>query len=254
MPSLTRSQLLTAVQAALQPLPHVQALWQGGAAAFNRVDDWSDIDLMIAVDDDHVPETVATFEVTLTTLSPITLRYELPPNNWHGHWQAFYQLERASPFLMLDVLIMKRSATNRFLETEIHGQATVHFDKIGFTTVPPIDRAMWQARLKARVEVLRVLFPLFQPLVLKELHRHNHMEAVAFYQAYTVRPLVELLRIQHTPFHYDFYARYLYSELPPELVARLEPLFFLTDAADLSRKREQAEAWFNEVLGGLVIE
>ncbi|MBF8284247.1 MAG: Nucleotidyltransferase protein, partial [Anaerolineales bacterium] len=46
MPQLpiTRSSILTALRAALEPLPYVHAIWEGGAAAFGRVDEWSDCD------------------------------------------------------------------------------------------------------------------------------------------------------------------------------------------------------------------
>lgn len=34
---LTRSAILTHLRQALEPLPHILALWEGGAAAFDRV-------------------------------------------------------------------------------------------------------------------------------------------------------------------------------------------------------------------------
>jgi len=43
-PSVTRSSILSALRAALEPLPFVHAMWEGGAAAFGRVDEWSDGD------------------------------------------------------------------------------------------------------------------------------------------------------------------------------------------------------------------
>ena len=44
---LTRAEILVTLRAALEPLPYTHALWEGGAAAFGRVDDWSDIDLQV---------------------------------------------------------------------------------------------------------------------------------------------------------------------------------------------------------------
>lgn len=248
---LNRETILGSLRQALEPLSYFQAMWEGGAAAFDRTDEWSDIDLMFAVDDGSVSNAAAALEAALLDLAPFQRRLPMPPNIWHGHWQCFYQLEGASPYLMIDAVIMKTSATNKFLEREIHGQARVHFDKTGFVQTPPLDRAALLERLKTRVETLRVQFPMFQTLITKELPRGNSMEAAAFYQGYLVRPLVELLRIQYAPYHHDFFSRYLYYDLPSEVVRRLEPYFFVSDTEDLARKRLAGEAWFNEILENL---
>src|SRR5262245_27231952 len=129
MPTLTREQILTVLQKALEPLPYAHAMWQGGAAAFNRVDEWSDIDLQIDVDDDCVVEAYAVVDATLAEHAPVVLKYELPQPTWHGHYQAFYRFRDASEFLLLDCVVMKHSNPNKFLEPEIHGEAAVLFDK-----------------------------------------------------------------------------------------------------------------------------
>lgn len=245
---LSRTALLSALQAAVEPLPYAHALWQGGAAAFNRVDEWSDIDLQIDVDDDRVADALAVVEQTLAALSPIALRYELPQPAWHGHLQVFYTFTEASEFLMLDLVIIQHSHANKFLEREIHGEAVVHFDKSGVVNPPPLDRAGWQTKMKERRAALRVTFPLFQPLVTKELHRRNALEALAFYQAMTLRPLVELLRIRHCPARYNFHTRYTQYDLPAEINRRLEPLFFPRDLEDIRAKHAEAAQWASELL------
>jgi hypothetical protein len=37
--TLTHSSILTTLRAALKPLPYVHAMWEGGAAAFGRMDE-----------------------------------------------------------------------------------------------------------------------------------------------------------------------------------------------------------------------
>jgi hypothetical protein len=41
---ITREVMLTTLRAALVPLPYVHAIWESGAAASGRVDEWSDGD------------------------------------------------------------------------------------------------------------------------------------------------------------------------------------------------------------------
>lgn len=251
---LDRTTILNALTAALEPRPEVYAMWTGGAAAFNRVDEWSDIDLQIDVEDEHIPQIVALVEQTIQQLSPITLRYEIPQPSWHGHWQAFYQLRDASPFLMLDLAIIRHSNPSKFLEREVHGNAQVLFDKAGVTNVPPINRETHHQTLVKRLETLRTTVPLFKVLVEKELHRGNAIEAISFYHNFSLRPLVEILRLRHVPFQYQFHTRYVHYDLPQEIVGRLEGLFFPTDAVDLTAKHEQAHAWMNELLAALTPE
>lgn len=248
---LTREAILKALEAALKPLDYVQAMWQGGSASFNRVDEWSDIDLQVIADDDRTADVVAAVEDVLRGLSPIGIRYELPQPSWHGHTQIFYQLQDAGPFLMIDFVVIKVSNPNRFLEREIHGDAVVVFDKIGIVKSPPFSVENHLRQIEGRLETLKVTFDLFQPLVQKEIYRHNAIDAFSFYQSFTLRPLVEVLRIQYDPSRYNFGTRYLYYILPPEVIQRLEPLFFVADIDQLLVNFDKAQQFFRETLEGI---
>lgn len=248
-PSLSREAIIEALRRVLEPLDHVHAFWEAGAAAFDRVDAWSDIDLMVDVDDARADEVLALCEQTLAALSLIELKLAVPQPAWHGHAQAFYRLQDAGPFLVVDLCVVRHTNPLKFLEPEVHGRARVLFDKTGVVAAaPPLDPAKLAEQLRARRETLRVTFDLFQSLTLKELPRRNHIEAVVFYYGYTLRPLVEALRLRHCPARHNFHTRYVYYDLPQDVVNRLEPFFFVADPDDLARKRAAAEEWFWEVL------
>lgn len=249
-----RNAILSKLEAELLPLAFVQAMWEGGAAAFDRVDEWSDLDLQVVVDDERVEETAGVIEAALQQLSPIALRYELPRPTWHGHYQVFITLENASPFLMIDLCIMQRSNPHRFLEPQIHGQAVVHFDKCGLTAAPIWDEDAWRVKIRERLESMAIQFDLFQVLSEKEIARGNWLEALAFYQGYTLRPLVEALRIKYSPHHYNFHTRYIHYELPAEILSRLERLYFLPDPSSLTGARKEAEGWFRELQAELRVQ
>ena len=57
--TVTRGAILKALRTALEPLDYVHAMGEGGAAAFDRIDEWSDIDLQVDADDDRVAGTFA---------------------------------------------------------------------------------------------------------------------------------------------------------------------------------------------------
>ena len=251
---LKREEIIKALKERLEPLDFVLAMWEGGAAAFGRVDEWSDIDLQVAAQDDRVAEVLPIVEEVLLSLSPIDIKYEIPQPTWHGHAQTFYRLGNASEYLLIDFVVIKQSSPLKFLEPEIHGNAIVHFDKANIVHVDPLDRAALDAKLKERLSALRVTFDLFQILTLKELERRNDIEALAFYQGYTLRPLVEALRIRFAPTRYNFHTRYVQYDLPADVVQKLEALFFVKDVFDLRAKREQAERWFYQALDEIHID
>ncbi len=247
-PIIAREQIIQALINVLEPLDYVYAMWEGGAAAFNRIDQWSDLDLQVDAADKRSADVFTAIEQALTTLSPIDLKFELPEPTWHGHAQTFYRLRDTSPFHFLDVVVLKHSNPAKFLEPEIHGQATVYFDKANVVQIPPLDKQAFAVKLQDRLATLAVTFDLFQVLTLKELNRHNHLEALHFYHGYTLRPLVELLRMKYKPTQYNFNTRYLYYDFPPDVVGRLETLFFVTNSDDIRAKRREAEQLFYQTL------
>ncbi|MEW5868178.1 MAG: nucleotidyltransferase domain-containing protein [Chloroflexota bacterium] len=243
---LSREQIIHALHQALQPLSYTCAMWEGGAVAFNRFDQWSDIDLMVDVEDEHVAEAMQVIEQTLNALSPIDLKYELPQPTWHGHAQSFFRLKDAGPFLLVDVCVLYHSKPNKFLEPEMHGKLLVHFDKCGVVRQVASDPSEMARKLLERAATLKVTFDMFQSLTTKELNRGNWIEALAFYNGYTLRPLVEALRILHQPQRYSFHTRYIHYDLPPQVVQRLERLYFVANGEDLRARQAEAQQWFYE--------
>lgn len=246
-PKLTRQQIIQSLQQALEAKPYVYAMWEAGSAAFGRIDDWSDIDLHVDVADEHVSEVFQTVESVLAELSPIELKYEVPQPTWHGLAQTLYRLQEAGEFAMVDLAVVKHSNPHKFLESELHGQARVLFDRAEVIQVPPLDWEALESTLRTRLDTLRITFDLFQRLVIKEIYRQNPMDAFAFYQRYTIGPLVEVLRMKFQPARYQFGMRYLYYDLPMETARELQELVFVYNLDDLEQKYTRTAAWFDQV-------
>jgi hypothetical protein len=88
----------------------------------------------------------------------------------------------------------------------------------------------------------------------KSARRGDLPEAISFYQAFVLRPLVEVLRIRHDPWRHDFDVRYLRHDIPEPDRSRLFALWTVRDAEDLLRQRDEAEAWFREVHGSIDVD
>lgn len=247
MQPVTREDLIAAVRGAVEPMEEAYALFEAGSAAFGRNDQWSDLDLQIICADDAVEAVAARVEESISKIAEIELRFVMPQPAWHGHYQVFYRFANASPFLLLDLAIMKVSSENKFLETEIHGQARVIFDKGAYTRPPKLDPAAFQKSMQAGLDYQRGRFEIGRLFVTKELNRGNPIGALAFYYGLTLAPLVTLLRAKHAPYHYNFGAHSIQYDLPAEALERLCGLYFVRDADDLRAKHAQATQWFDEL-------
>ena len=245
---LSRKPIIGALGEALKPLDYVYAFYEGGAAAFKRIDEWSDIDLYIVVDDNKVDETFIAVENALKTLSPIKQKFAVPQLPWPGVSQAFYKLESASEYLLIDLAILKLSAPEKFLEPEIHGNVIFYFNKNGKIKPDPFDKDAFSQKVQTRLERLQVRFEMFNNFVQKELNRGNYLEAIELYHAFTLASLVEVLRIKHNPLHHDFKMRYVHYELLKEIVQKLTTLSFIKDEKDLQEKCDEASRWFQETI------
>ena len=247
--TVTREQVLAALCAGLEPLPYTHALWEGGAVSWGRLDAWSDIDVQVDADDERVEEALAQVDRALESVSPIDLKFRMPDDPAGNYIQAFYRLRNASPYLLVDAAVMRHGATSKFLEPEIHGRPVFYFDKSGVSELPHFDLVAWQAsQMGEWLTSMQTRFEIFQVMVLKELNRANLVEAVGYYHAYTLRPLVSVLNMRYRPARHGFSTRYVYYELPPEAMARLEPLFLPASLADLRAKQAEAQEWFRQVV------
>jgi predicted nucleotidyltransferase len=242
----SRDRIIETVTAALAGEDSLRALWQAGSAANARADEWSDIDLIAVVRDEAVEQIFAQVEAALERECGIEILWKVPEPTWHGNSQRFYRLRRASPYHLLDLVVMKESVRERFLETRRHGIPIVCIDRDGIVRPAASDQAAWQERMAFRSRELAVTFPLFQPFVTKELRRGRNVDAYSFYFAFTIRPLVEMLRIKFCPDRFDFGLRYLTHDLPSELAQAVEALVYVGSAGELEQKQTTAVTLFNK--------
>ncbi|MBL9119752.1 MAG: nucleotidyltransferase domain-containing protein [Phycisphaerae bacterium] len=220
-----RSRLIESLRSALEVEPWALAAWLAGSDANGRTDRWSDIDLLVIVEDDAVERTFETCRRAIQAHGSISLELRLPMPTWHGHDQAFWQLEGVPDWCMVDLVVIRRGSTApRFLEVERHGVAEVLFDRQGLVRPEPLDRPAHEAKVRERLHALVPRFRLLQHLVRKAVWRNDAPEAIDRYLTFTLRPLVELLRIRNVPDRFDFGLRYLRDDLPSAVWSEIEAI------------------------------
>ena len=245
---LSRQAIIDNLAAILPDFPYILAAWLGGSDASGRTDALSDIDLQLVVEDDRVEDALAQVHRCLEALSPIAHRFRFPEPVWHGHSQELLSLRDADPCHFLDLVVMKKSAPDRFLERERHGEPLILFDRERILTPPPMDWPAHRDKMARRLSVLREQFFLFQPLVDKAARRGHTLDALHAYVAATLRPLVEILRMRFCPERYDYGPRYLDRDLPADWQAELERLALPASLAQLAEFRARAQEHFQAQL------
>lgn len=251
---MTRDDILDAVHRALAPLPWVHAMWEGGSASFGRVDQWSDVDIGVAVEDGRVDDGFVEIERALEGLGAVAQRWTINPSS-HAKPQRMYRFaDTSSPLVDVGVLPASTRPEDRFLDRKRHGDARVLLDRTGFTRVAPPDPDAWRERLRGRLADLTSRVDFLGAYATKSARRGDLPEAVGFYQSFVLRPLVEALRIRHDPWRHDFDVRYLRHDLPEPHRSRLFALWTVRDADDLLRKRDEAEAWFREIVASIDVD
>jgi hypothetical protein len=240
--------IIDALVSALEPLSYVHALWEGGAAAFNRIDEWSDIDVYMVVDDERVDDGFSAVEKALASLSPIKEKYETGKLPWPDVHQAFYRLEAAGDYLLIDLAVLTLSSPEKFLDPKIHGNNVFHFNKAGKVQCSTMDPGEFAKKLSKRLKRLRARFGMFNIFVQKEINRGNSLQAIDLYHGITLASLLEVTRIRHNPFHHNFRTHYANHELPTDVIRKLERLYFVKDLADLQGKYEEASTRFMELM------
>ncbi|MCU0612213.1 MAG: nucleotidyltransferase domain-containing protein [Candidatus Eisenbacteria bacterium] len=228
---ITRETIIETLRKELEPLAYVRAAWLGGSDATGRTDQWSDVDLMLVVEDDAVDQTAEAMATALSGLSHIAHRYRRPEPTPHGHFQEFM--------------------TGWFLEPERHGLQLILFDKDGLVKPTPLDRKAHEERLAKGLASLRTVFPLFQNFVKKAVYRGDLADAWGTYRSCTIRPLVELARIRYCPDRFDYGFRYFDRDLPDTIRRDIEALLLPRSVDEIGAFRDLAEEMFNRLLEDL---
>ena len=228
--------------------PAVYAFWLEGADSTGLVDQYSDLDLWFDVADDNLDEIYAAIEELLTEISPLDFNYETQSANPKIR-HKIYHLQGSPEFLRLDVMLQyhsrARSGTEFYMDDPIESPLVI-FDKVGLIRFVSADRAVLRRDLSARLYHLLHRFSTVG--VRRYVARQEFLEAFDTYHNYVLGPLIELLRILHTPLHPGYDLVHISRHLPAAIVRALEELHRVTSLADILTKARQAEQLFKQTL------
>jgi hypothetical protein len=226
-------------------MPDVLAGWEGGSAAFGATDEYSDLDLnFLAADTAAMDELYSAGEAAIGSVSPITLVHAQPPGR-------YYKLEDGGDFFLVDLCLFRAGASGQGLDVERHGRVRRLFDKGNWLEGGSDEASSTEARRLRRLQDLEGWFAVSQSFVWKAVHRDRQIEALAAFWGYTLRPLVELLRMRYCPARWDFGMRYLDRDLPVDVYQRLHRIMYVQEPAELADHLTRAIEWGEQLLRDL---
>lgn len=244
---MTRDKIINRFADKLKNNSFVYAFWLEGADVHNRVDEYSDIDIWIDVEDKHESEIFNEIEVILSELGKIDFDHEIS----HPHpkiRQKFFHLEGTSDFLIIDICLQSHSRVFWYREGFQDEKAKIIFDKSNVVQYKAVDQQEFDEEISTRVKELKKTFIFFQTWVKKSVNRGNFLEALGSYHEKVLEPLVEILRIKHQPTQNDFYLKDISKDIPKKLLPELEDLYKITSIEDIKTKSQKAKELFFSVV------
>ncbi|MEM7260645.1 MAG: hypothetical protein AAF488_01550 [Planctomycetota bacterium] len=240
-----RERVIRVVVAALESSSRVLAGWEGGSAAFDRIDAYSDIDLNFLLGDGSPEDPLfGAVETALETVSPVEFSHPEPPGR-------YFKLADGGDFLLVDVCFYQTTELSEHLDAARHGETRALFDKGQWLQRNATSADSQVKRRTERLMQLDAWFATSQLFPRKAVLRGKEVDALAAFWGYTLKPLVELLRMRHCPARWDFGMRDLDRDLPDSTYRRLRQLMYCAGPDELPAKLEEAKAWADELLSEL---
>jgi hypothetical protein len=237
---ISRDAIVDALTQRLEFVEFIRAAWLGGSAAFDRLDEFSDIDVQFDVAAGMVQRGSRPLRRSCPRSAQLNTSGLFPCPHDTAMRSVFYRLEGTNEFAFIDIVVMNHDKEPRFNEVERQGHPIVLFDKDGVVTTTAVDDEKHAREIGGRLAAIRDGQPLGNSLVAKEIARGNPLDAFALYQRFCIEPIVELLRMKHCPERCDFGLRYVALDLPEPVFRQLVDLCFVRDLEDLATKFEEA--------------
>lgn len=245
---VNRYDIIDILKKKLYPQSYVHAFWLEGADANNAVDEYSDLDFCLDIDDDYEKQAMELVEQILNELSAIDYKFVMK----HGHpklRQNIYHLEGTSPYLMIDFCWQLHSRDPKescFIRDSKIEYPLVIFDKSNVISYRDFDINEFLEENRARFNECRYRYTQHDR-VLKYVRRGLYLESYAYYNRYVLAPIIDLLRIIYTPANTYYHLIHISHHIPDDCVRKLEAFAQVASLTDIENKTDEARVWFEEL-------
>jgi predicted nucleotidyltransferase len=236
-----RQEILACLQAKLESHPHVHALWLEGADARGTVDEFSDLDIWLDVEDGQEESVMKQIEQYLNALAPLDMAYK--KLDVHPQIkQCFFHLKNTAEFLIIDVCVQSHSREFEFGPSD---PVKAIFDKSNIIRFQENTEKM---NILEQAKAIQSKVILYHIWVLKALKRGHWLEATAYYHECILEPLANILRLRYTPEKAEYGFKHFDRDLSKEIIDRLKKLTQVDSSAILESNLSEAIQWLNETV------
>jgi predicted nucleotidyltransferase len=230
--------------------PDVRVSWVGGSAATGGFDEWSDLDVDVLATPGRSTAVYERLLAGARATFAVDHVWELPVSAWPDGRQCFVNMQArpgalAEPTLIVDLHVSDLSDGHRFVDVRRHGTPVAVHDPDGLLELRHEDAAV-DAAIAEAVDQVRQRRGTGEWLVNRAVARGQCAEATDLYLRFGLAPVVRLLRAAYCPWRHDYGLRYLHTDLPADVAARVHRL--LPGAAPLADLSASCFAWMDELL------
>ncbi|MBU0648304.1 hypothetical protein KJ855_03945 [Patescibacteria group bacterium] len=244
---IKREQIIDKLKEGFEGDDRVYALWLEGADTNERVDEYSDIDVWLDVEDEYVDEIFVKVREILHGMGEldfdIDMRHPLKP----VITQKMFHFKDSSKYLLVDVCIQRHSREVKFNQDNPDENPVVLFDKSEVIKFKKFNQEEFDKLIKESVSRIKQI--LNQSVrVENKIRRGLFLESWGYYHKWVLKPLVELVRIKYCSHKKDYYFKHIHYDLPEEVVVRLEDLHRVNDCDEIEKKMTEALRWGEELI------
>src|SRR5262249_49226696 len=127
----------------------------------------------------------------------------------------------AEPTRLVDLHLSSLSDEHRLVDVRRHGAPIVLHDPGGLVELQEDDPVAMAASIAAALERGRQRRGTGEWLVARALARGHLAEGLDLYLRFALGPVVRMLRVRHCPWRHDYGLRYLDTDLPADVAARV---------------------------------
>lgn len=243
MGNINRNTIIDVLKSRFITVEQVYAYWLEGADSLNTVDEYSDIDIWLDVEDGYEDMVFKIAEEEFNKLGKLDFNFRLNHNHPKIR-QNYYHIEGTSEYLIIDFCIQCHSRDKdevKYVEGDILEFPKVIFDKANVITILKEDGEIDLDIIMNCINEIRGKY-MQHSRVIKYVERNNYPEAFIYYLKYVADPLVELLRLKYTPKYHYLYMIHISSHIPKEDINMIEDYYRIASLEDIRNNTIRARS------------
>ena len=244
--TITRETIIQEIAADLGSQDYILAIWLEGSDGTGSLDEYSDIDMVCYTKEGFGEAALSRLDDCIGRMGTVDIAYEQPGRPANNRYKV-YHIIGTPDHLLIDVTVQSESMPVAFIHEDLTVVPVVLIDKAGIVKMAHVESAAHLSRLRQQWLQAQAIYSQRSRAV-KYTKRGLFLESMIYYQKYVLQPLVDVLRILHTPYQADCYLVHGSRDFPADVVLTLEYLYGVKTVQDIAERIEAADELFHQAV------